>query len=1187
MFTRIQASPIRSRRSTRVAGALPVGPSLPTGVDGLGRWTEFAGSASGAGLSGLPGVSVEPSIAAGPAGEYVAWADQRNGSFAIYVALHTAAGWQELAGSAQGNGISGAIGYARRPSITLDAAGNPIVAWTQFTNGKSDIEAVIYDPTTNGGKGAWVALGTSLASGGISGDGAADSPTIVNTAGGPVVAWLDSSAGVANVFVKQFTGGAWVALGAGAATGTGVSGAVAGVRDLALATDGTKVAVAWTEKVAGINQVKLREYSGGTWNALAGSASGNGISNSSLDARAPTLAYSGGSLFAAWQDNSSDYWEIEAVRYNGSSFVPAGLGANIGDGISRTLGSATQPRLASADGKLYLLWADDRIQNLTGNTIGLYVEQWNGTAFVEALPGDASGEGISNSGGDPQALAFTVDSAGHPFTAWSEDAGNGPQIYVRGNTYDVGTTYFVNDASQDGDEVSTAPGSAGNSGLAPNQPVLSVQAVLNAHTLHPGDVIVVDAGTYAGGINVPPGSTGFLILGVPGRVADIQGPADLGNSSGVILQGLNLAGGLTATGATKLTLTDNLIAGVTLDDDTQPLVAHNTIIGTGIALTLTGGTAAADVEYNVISGVTEVVAIIGSGTTGLELRGNQISGGEIGIELALAAAGHIDGNDVSATSIGLDVAATFTGLIENNSIHNAPIGVAYNAAAELSGNLIHDNITGVTSIIGDATTGFGFVGTTLPNQIYANTIGVQLIAATMQGQHIYGNTTGVAGTGTLISSDLDHANLIEANAVGVDFAGPIEFNRIAGNTVGIQAHSSQLIAHNLIYGNTQTGLSVQGQTDVRIFQNTFSTQTGDLVRIEQGSSDVDVENNIFWNTSGYDLFIANDSQSGFFSDYNDLHSSGTGKLVFWEIDFTDILDWQEDVHQFDLHSIGHTVVNPDWSRPRFFDAAVNDYRVVDISALQRLSSPTIDAGDPLVDQGVPASQQNLLTNPGFEAGLAGWTANPSGSTQSANPAPWDGSKYFTGGTNPDTTVQQTVDLLAAGFTVAAARLAGFRRGLQRPRPLRRRVARRHRGDYPDVRRRQRRGDQPPHRASSERDRPLGARRRPADAPGRHPQADLQLRGRPQEWPNLRQLPRRCRRLRHAQYLRPGPGRLRQHARSRVSRTPPPTSRCASPTCTPTGKKMRRTISSGTLTTMRPMPRCASTSTRTARMARSS
>jgi uncharacterized repeat protein (TIGR01451 family) len=973
-----------------VTSALPAGTTLPAGVDYRGRWSEFASSASGTGLSGLAGFSIEPSVAAGPGGQYVAWADQRSGTFAIYVARHTAAGWQELAGSAHGFGISGSSGSARRPSIALDASGNPVVAWTQFTGTASDIEAARFDPAANGGVGAWLALGASLSPGGISATGAASSPVIVNTAAGPVIAWLDSSSGTPNVFVEQFAGGSWVPLGAGAASGMGVSGAAGGVADLALATDGTKVAVAWSQLVGGILQVYVKEYSGGTWQQLAGSASGNGVSNSATDGRAPTLAYQGGSLFAAWQDDASNYWEIYAVRYNGSAWVPAGDGAASAGGVSNTLGSATQPKLTSAAGRLYLLWADDRIQSLTGNTISLYAKKWDGTQFVEELPGDASGPGVSDTGGDPQQLAFTSDGSGHPFVAWSEDTGNGPQIAVRGNTYDIGTVITVNDG-------------------------VSIPVLFNVRTLHPGDVIIVNHGTYTG-FSVPAGSSGFLMVGAPGQVATIQGLTDLGHTSNVTVQGLNLAGGVTATGSTNLTLIDNTIAGLTLDGGTGAQVVHNTIVGTG--LTLTGGTGGASVEHNAINGSTRGVFVTGGGATGLELRDNRIAGGSTGIDLSVAADGHVGGNDVSAGTIGLAIAVAFTGLIEKNSLHGAQTGIAYSAAAALSNNRVYGNTTGVTSTVADSTNGLGFFGTTLPNQIYGNGPGVRLTAASMQNQHIYGNATGVAGSGTLVSSDLDHANLIEGNGVGVDFSGPIEFNRIAGNTIGIRAHSGQLIAHNLIYRNTQTALSIQGQTDVRVFQNSFYTATGDLIRVEKSSSDVEVRNNILWNAFGYDLYIANDSQSGFFSDFNDLHASGTGKLVFWEIDFTDILDWQEDVHQFDLHSIGRTVVNPTWSEPRFYSVAQSDYRVFDLAALLRLSSPTIDASDPLSDQGVPALEVNLLANPGFESGLSGWTPNPSGATQGANPAPWEGSSYFTGGTNADTTISQTIDLLAAGFTAA-------------------------------------------------------------------------------------------------------------------------------------------------------------------------
>ncbi|HEV3343905.1 MAG TPA: right-handed parallel beta-helix repeat-containing protein, partial [Pirellulales bacterium] len=678
-----------------------------------------------------------------------------------------------------------------------------------------------------------------------------------------------------------------------------------------------------------------------------------------------------------------------AATFSNGAWTPANQGAS----ISNSQGAATQPKVAAADGSVYLLWADDRIQNLSGNTIALYVKKWNGSAFVEELPGDASGQGISDTGGDPQTLAFTVDNAGHPLVAGGEDAGNGPQIFVRADNYRVGAVYYVNDGSTQGDEVCTAPGANDNSGLSPSQPLPSVKAVLNAYTLHAGDVIVVDAGTYTDGITVPAASSGFLVLGVPGHVADIQGLTDLSQANGVILDGLNLAGGFTAMGAASVSLTDDIIAAATLSGGSGNQITHDTITA---GLTLTGGTAADSVEHNAIQGV-QGVSLTGTGATGLMLRDNQIAASSVGIELGVAAAGQIVANDVSASSTGLDLRVAFNGPISNNRIHN--------------------NVVGVATSVADTNTGLGFIAG-LPNQIYANTTGVQLNTAVLQDQHIYDNSTGVSGSGSLISADLDHANLIELNNVGVNITGSIEFNRIASNVVGIQAQSSQLVAHNLVYRNTQTGLSVRGQTDVRVFQNTFYSPAGDLLRIEAGSSDVEVRNNIFWAQAGYDLYVANDSHPGFFSDYNDLHASGTGKIVFWEQDFSDVLDWQQDVGLFDLHSIGTTVVHPTWSQPRFYGAAFDDYRVLDQSALLRLSSPTIDAGDPLSDQGVPAFEQNLLVNPGFDSGLTGWVANPSGTTQTANPAPWEGSQYFTGGTNADTTLSQTIDLVAAGFTAS-------------------------------------------------------------------------------------------------------------------------------------------------------------------------
>src|SRR5262249_34497091 len=84
----------------------------------------------------------------------------------------------------------------------------------------------------------------------------------------------------------------------------------------------------------------------------------------------------------------------------------------------------------------------------------------------------------------------------------------------------------------------------------------------------------------------------------------------------------------------------------------------------------------------------------------------------------------------------------------------------------------------------------------------------------------------------------------------------------------------------------------------------------------------------------------------------------------------------------------------------------------------RFSSPTLDVGDPRIGQALPASYVNLLANSGFESGLTNWTVNTSATTGSANPSPYVGNSYFAPGFNATGFAQQTIDLLAAGFTTA-------------------------------------------------------------------------------------------------------------------------------------------------------------------------
>ena len=58
---------------------------------------------------------------------------------------------------------------------------------------------------------------------------------------------------------------------------------------------------------------------------------------------------------------------------------------------------------------------------------------------------------------------------------------------------------------------------------------------------------------------------------------------------------------------------------------------------------------------------------------------------------------------------------------------------------------------------------------------------------------------------------------------------------------------------------------------------------------------MEVLNNILWTAGGYDLDIATDSRTGFFSDYNDLYTTGSGLIVsiIWKHWDPDVLDWQD------------------------------------------------------------------------------------------------------------------------------------------------------------------------------------------------------------------------------------------------------------------------------------------------------
>ncbi|MBI1395302.1 MAG: LEPR-XLL domain-containing protein, partial [Betaproteobacteria bacterium] len=974
--------------------------SLPDGSPQTGRWGDLSGAASGAGLSGGSGLATGPAVAVSGSTRYVAWTDTRSGNPQVLVAAYTAGAWTQLGGSASGDalgaGVSHSIAAAYDASITVDAGGAPIVAWTaDHADGTHDIYAARFDSAS----GSWVALAGSTSGGGISGTGTADAAQVVATSGGPMVVWLDGADGAKSVYARLFTGGSWQAAGTGAASGSGLGGgsAAADVRDLAVTTDGTRVAASWTQVDAGsgLRQVYLKEYAGGAWSALSGSASGAGVSGvadaglegtTSFNAQ-PSVAYFNGRLFVAWQT-----WSDQGPAVAVASFDTA---------VSRTLSFVdaigtselpSAPTLSAGGGALRLLWVRTPLES---QVTDLYAMRFDGAQFVEELPGEAQPGGISVTGGQAHDLAVVTDAAGRSTVVWQDAVNGQPAIYARGMTAKVGQTY-VADAST------------------------SVQAILDTHALGAGDVIVVE-GTHNENVTITAADAGVMLYGAPG--ANLGGSLTVGaGANNVIVQRLAL-GTVTVNGANGFVLTESQAGAVTLNGGSGAQLTYNHLSGN---VTLNGPVTGALVDHNTIAAARglDVEAAGNVAATALVFSNNTIVASDTGIVLNAAAQGVIRDNHVYGGTIGLDIAATFSGPISGNSITNAATGIAYDAAAALSGNTVTGASVGVRTTVAGTTNGLGFVAGSGTNHIVGNTTGVVSVGAQFQQLDIDGNQVGVTGSGVLGGTLLDFANVIENNATGVaHYLGVVQYNRFSANGVAIDVTSDMGnqtngfgIWHNLFYRNTVAGIRITGASDVRIYQNTFYALAGDNIRISGGSSEVEIQGNILWAQGGYDIYVANDSQAGFFSDYNNLYKTASGKLVYWTKDFTDVLDWQADVARFDLHSIGATVVNPDWAKPQFRDIDRNDFRLFDVSAGLRFTSPTVDASNVTIEQSVPPFYTNVVSNPSFENGTTGWSVNSGASISTAAPGAYDGTKFFIPGNVPQGAAEQSIDLVAAGFT---------------------------------------------------------------------------------------------------------------------------------------------------------------------------
>ena len=335
--------------------------------------------------------------------------------------------WEEVGeGSATGVGISDNVGDSGSSSIAINLYGIPYITWEDDTSGDSEIYVRRWNGTI------WEELGAGSASGGgiSNNNDDSDFPSIaLGQDGTPYITWEDISSGDTEIYVQRWNGSAWEELGAGSASGGGISNNNGSSRstDIALAPDGTPY-ITWTDISSGDWEIYVRRWNGSIWEEVGfGSASGGGISNNNGFSYNPSISIaSDGMPYITWEGWSGDY-EIYVKRWNGSTWEEVGGGSASGGGISNNNGSSHGPSIAlTPDGTPYITWSDR-----SSGDPEIYVRRWNGAVWEELGAGSASGGGISNNKGSKGHSDIAISPDGTPYITWHDYSSGDGEIYVR------------------------------------------------------------------------------------------------------------------------------------------------------------------------------------------------------------------------------------------------------------------------------------------------------------------------------------------------------------------------------------------------------------------------------------------------------------------------------------------------------------------------------------------------------------------------------------------------------------------------------------------------------------------------------------------------------------------------------------------------------------------------------------
>jgi hypothetical protein len=214
-------------------------------------------------------------------------------------------------------------------------------------------------------------------------------------------------------------------------------------------------------------------------------------------------------------------------------------------------------------------------------------------------------------------------------------------------------------------------------------------------------------------------------------------------------------------------------------------------------------------------------------------------------------------------------------LARGNKVYNNQSGIRGSQNVAIFGNTVHGHKSSIFS----------------HGIFLSGTFGIAEVARNV----VFDNRDGIVVNGTPV---IRENRVYGQTSWGINAANSeVRSNVVYNNPTGVLLGASQaLVSNNLVYNNVNTGFLVAaGGPD--LINNTVYQTSGNAIRIEASggvsASGVILRNNLLWAQNSTGISITNDSQSGFVSDYNLIHPSGTGIVGQWlGVNYSALNGWQ-------------------------------------------------------------------------------------------------------------------------------------------------------------------------------------------------------------------------------------------------------------------------------------------------------